>query len=136
MTKQPTHERVELARRMAARFATLVADVRDVGKTQISLSFCEQQALVDGFEALYAIACLGLPNDALAPEAEMTPEEAERSRAQLASLAIPGFHWPSDARREAFLQGFVVARDPKTPHDTLVVLADAEHAFADHPSKP
>lgn len=56
--KRPTHERVEAARLIAARYAG--------GDTKLSLA--EQRVLADGFEALYAIACLGLPNDALAPE--------------------------------------------------------------------
>lgn len=32
-------------------------------------------------------------------------------------------------RREAFVHGFVAARDPKTPRDTLLVLEEAEHAW-------
>jgi len=82
--KRPTHERVEAARHIAARYAN--------GYTQFSLA--EQRVLADGFEALYAIACLGLPNDALAPEEELTPEQAERQRVQLAVLEI-------DAKQQA-----------------------------------
>jgi hypothetical protein len=32
-------------------------------------------------------------------------------------------------RREAFVQGFVAAKDPKSAHDTLVILPDAERAY-------
>lgn len=32
-------------------------------------------------------------------------------------------------RREAFVHGFVAARDPKTPHDTLLMLEEAERAY-------
>jgi hypothetical protein len=85
--KRPTHERIEAARQISERYAS--------GHTQISLA--EQRVLADGFDALYAIAALGLPNDALEPEQDLTPEEvaeaAERSRKRLASLAIPGFSW-------------------------------------------
>jgi len=35
-------------------------------------------------------------------------------------------------RREAFVQGFVAARDPKNPHDTLIVLEQADRAWTDH----
>ena len=33
-------------------------------------------------------------------------------------------------RHEAFLHGFVAARDPKDPRDTLLVLEEAERAWA------
>ena len=32
-------------------------------------------------------------------------------------------------RREAFVQGFVAARDPKNPRDTLLTLEEAERAW-------
>ena len=32
-------------------------------------------------------------------------------------------------RHEAFLHGFVAARDPKNPRDTLLALEDAERAW-------
>ena len=35
-------------------------------------------------------------------------------------------------RHESFLHGFVTARDPKNPHDTLRVLEEAEHAWLVH----
>lgn len=35
-------------------------------------------------------------------------------------------------RREAFMQGFVAARDPKNPHDTLRVLEEADRAWTVH----
>lgn len=95
MSKQPTHERVEAARLIAMRYAN--------GHTQFSLA--EQRVLARGFEALYGIACLGLPNDAIAPEEEPTPEQEERQREQLALLEIDAKHraataamipgWPS-----------------------------------------
>lgn len=33
-------------------------------------------------------------------------------------------------RHEAFVQGFVAARDPKKPHDTLRACEEADRAFA------
>ena len=33
-------------------------------------------------------------------------------------------------RREAFVQGYVAARDPKTPAQTLLLLSDADEAYA------
>jgi hypothetical protein len=38
--------------------------------------------------------------------------------------------WSNLVRREAFIQGFVAARDPKTPATTLAVLPEAEAAYA------
>ena len=35
-------------------------------------------------------------------------------------------------RHEGFVHGFVAARDPKTPRDTLLVLEEAERAWAVH----
>lgn len=35
-------------------------------------------------------------------------------------------------RHEGFLQGFVAARDPKNPRDTLLTLEEAERAWAIH----
>ena len=35
-------------------------------------------------------------------------------------------------RREAFVQGFVAARDPKTPRDTLLVCQEADQAWIVH----
>ena len=35
-------------------------------------------------------------------------------------------------RREGFVHGFVAARDPKTPHATLLVLEEAERAWTAH----
>lgn len=35
-------------------------------------------------------------------------------------------------RREAFIHGFVAARDPRNPRDTLLVLEEAERAYAIH----
>jgi hypothetical protein len=35
-------------------------------------------------------------------------------------------------RHEGFLHGFVVARDPKNPRDTLLVLEEAERAWIIH----
>ena len=35
-------------------------------------------------------------------------------------------------RHEAFLHGFVAARDPKTPRDTLLILEEAERAWIVH----
>lgn len=37
-----------------------------------------------------------------------------------------------DRRYEAFLRGFVAARDPKNPHDTLLALQEAEAAWASY----
>lgn len=39
-------------------------------------------------------------------------------------------HHKDFIRREAFVQGFVAARDPKTPGDTLLVLEEADRAYA------
>lgn len=35
-------------------------------------------------------------------------------------------------RREAFVHGFVAARDPKTPRETLLVLEEADRAWTTH----
>ena len=35
-------------------------------------------------------------------------------------------------RHEGFVHGFVAARDPKSPHDTLLVLEEAERAWTVH----
>lgn len=35
-------------------------------------------------------------------------------------------------RHEAFLHGFVAARDPKNPRDTLLALEEAERAWIVH----
>ena len=35
-------------------------------------------------------------------------------------------------RHEGFVHGFVAARDPKTPRDTLLVLEEAERAWLVH----
>ncbi len=35
-------------------------------------------------------------------------------------------------RHEGFVHGFVAARDPKTPHATLLVLEEAERAWIMH----
>lgn len=35
-------------------------------------------------------------------------------------------------RHESFVHGFVAARDPKNPHDTLLVLEEAERAWILH----
>lgn len=35
-------------------------------------------------------------------------------------------------RHEDFIHGFVAARDPKTPRDTLLVLEEAERAWLIH----
>jgi hypothetical protein len=37
-----------------------------------------------------------------------------------------------DQRYEAFLHGFVAARDPRNPHDTLLALQEAEAAWASY----
>lgn len=41
-------------------------------------------------------------------------------------------HQKNLLRHEGFLQGFVAAREPKNPHDTLLVLEEAERAYAVH----
>ena len=38
-------------------------------------------------------------------------------------------HLNDQIRREAFVQGFVAARDPRTPRDTLRTLEEADRAF-------
>jgi len=35
-------------------------------------------------------------------------------------------------RHDGFVHGFVAARDPKTPRDTLLVLEEAERTWAIH----
>lgn len=35
-------------------------------------------------------------------------------------------------RHEGFVHGFVAARDPKTPRDTLLILEEAERAWLTH----
>lgn len=32
-------------------------------------------------------------------------------------------------RREAFVQGYIARRDPKTPHETLKLLPEADKAY-------
>lgn len=41
-------------------------------------------------------------------------------------------HQKNLIRREAFIHGFVAARDPKNPRDTLLVLEEAERAYVLH----
>lgn len=36
---------------------------------------------------------------------------------------------PKDLLRQGFMHGFVAARDPKTPRDTLLTLEEAERAW-------
>ena len=38
-------------------------------------------------------------------------------------------HQKDQLRHEGFVHGFVAARDPKTPHATLLVLEEAERAW-------
>lgn len=41
-------------------------------------------------------------------------------------------HQKNLIRHEAFVQGFVAARDPKNPRDTLFTLEEAERAWVIH----
>ena len=41
-------------------------------------------------------------------------------------------HQKDQLRHEGFVHGFVAARDPKTPGDTLLVLDEAEQAWVLH----
>ena len=61
---------------------------------------------------------------------EQTDEEFEALVAEIKASSLAAIDKEEAARREAFIQGFVHSKDPKTAHATLLVLPEAEAAYA------